>query len=465
MINETDTHYRGPLAWMAQNKIAANLMMIFFLIGGVLFVLKVRQEVFPEVSLDIVTISVAYPGASPVDVEEGIILAVEEAVRGVDGVEEIRAVAREGVAEITAELFTGANRDQALNDIKSAVDRITSFPQDAERPVISVPTNRREVLSLIVFGEVDRKTLKQVSEKVRAELLLDERITEVEISGLPPPEISVEIPLANLRRHHLTLEQIGAAIREASVDLPAGGIKTAKGEILLRISERRDYGDELREVAVISRADGVRRTLGELGAVIDTFRDTDEEAYFNGERAARIRVFQIGEQTPLDISQAVYDYLAKHRDQFGTLRFAVWNDRSEIFRDRISLLLKNGLMGLMLVIFILGLFLELSLALWVTLGMIVSFLGVFMVMAAFHVSINMISLFAFILALGIVVDDAIVVGEAVYHLRNQGRPPLRAAIEGVHEVASPVTFAVLTSVIAFVPLLTVTGVKIGRAHV
>lgn len=446
---------------MAGNRVAANLLMFFFLAGGLLLGLHIKQEVFPEVELNVVNIIVPYPGASPVDVEEGIVLAVEEAVRGVDGVQQIIATAAEGMARITAELFTDTNQDRALNDIKSAVDRITSFPRDAEEPVISIPTNRREVVSLILYGNLTGKQLKEVSEKVRSDLLLDRRINEVEISGLPPPEISIEIPQRQLRRYGLTLEEVAAAARNASIDLPGGGIKTSAGEILIRTTEKRDTGDEFADITVIGRKNGVRLTLGELGTVVDGFRDEPQQAYFNGKLAARVRVYRTGDQTPLEVSRAVREYLERTEPQSGVLRFASWNDRAEIYWDRIGLLLKNGAMGLTLVLLILGLFLEPRLAFWVTLGMVISFMGAFLAMAAFDVSINMISLFAFILALGIVVDDAIVVGESVYYQRRGQGGSLEASVRGAREVAMPVTFAVLTTVTAFFPLLMVSGV-IGK---
>jgi len=456
--NPDHSQHAGPLAWMAQNRVAANLLLIFFLLGGLLLGRQLKQEVFPEVELNVVTITVPYPGASPVDVEEGIVLAVEEAVRGIDGVEEIRSTAAEGLATVTAELFTDTNSDRALNDIKSAVDRITSFPRNAENPIISIPTNRREVVSVIVYGDLSEGRLKRISEQVRSELLRDERINEIEISGLPEPEISIEIPQRQLRRYGLTLEDVAAAVRAASVDLPGGGIKTSAGEVLIRTTEKRETGREFGNITVIGRRNGVRLTLAQLGTVIDGFRDTPDQAYYDGQRAVRIRIYRTGDQSPLEVARAVEEYLAATEDAPGEVHFATWNDRSEIYWDRIGLLLKNGVMGMVLVLLILGLFLEPVLAFWVTLGMIVSFTGAFLAMAIFNVSINMISLFAFILALGIVVDDAIVVGESVFHERGRQRNTLAAAIRGVREVSMPVAFAVLTTVTAFFPLLVVSGV-------
>ncbi|MBA2663305.1 MAG: efflux RND transporter permease subunit [Bradymonadaceae bacterium] len=452
------TSRKGPLAWMAQNSVAANLLMFLFLVGGILMIGRVKQEVFPEVSLDQVQVTVAYPGASPLEVEQGVILVVEEAIRSVDGIKELRSTAREGSASITAELMLGTRGETALNDIKSAVDRVTSIPQEAERPVISLSVMRSEVLSLVLYGEASEKALRELGERVRDDLLDDPRITLVELGGVRAPEITVEVPEQALRRYGLTLDQVATAIGRASVELPAGGIKTSGGEVLLRTDERRVRGHEFEEIVVLSQPDGSQVRVGDLGAVVDGFQEVDREATFNGLPAIQVRVFRVGNQKPLEISELVHAYIDANAQNLAPgIELAVWNDSSEIYRDRINLLLKNAFIGLLLVLFVLGLFLDLRLAFWVTMGIAISFLGAVFFLPAMDVSINMISLFAFILALGIVVDDAIVVGEAIYKRRTEGLDHLDAAIAGVRDVAQPVIFSVLTTVIAFSPLLFVPG--------
>ncbi len=455
---EEKKQFKGPLAWMASNTVAANLLMLIILVGGALRIPTVKQEVFPEVQLDTVTVSVPYPGASPAEVEQGIVLSVEEAVRGVDGVKEVTALANEGSGRVTAELLSGADKDQAFNDIKSAVDRITSFPQDAERPVVSLSTNRRQVISVILYGDLDEQTLRGLSEQVRSDLLANKEITVAEVTGLPAPEISIEVPRENLRAYGLSIPQISRVVSSASVELPGGGVKTPSGEVLVRTTERRDEGEEFRDLAVITRPDGTRVTLGDIATIRDGFAETDQEAYFNGKRAVRVDVYRIGNQTPIEIAEVVNEYVNERRESLSeNVSIAVWNDQSLIYRDRISLLVKNAALGLLLVLLILGLFLDIRLAFWVTIGIPVTFLGAFLFMPGLGVSINMISLFAFILALGIVVDDAIVAGEAIYNARAAGKSNLEAAVEGVREVAVPVVFAVLTTVFAFTPLLLVPG--------
>jgi multidrug efflux pump subunit AcrB len=456
-LSPNDINQSGPLAWMTKNTVAANLIMVLFIAGGILMWGNIKKEVFPEVDLDVVTVQVPYPGAGPEEVEQGVILAVEEAIRSVDGIKEIRSTAAEGMGVVSAELMLDAADQEVLNDIKSEVDRVTSFPADSERPIVSLSTNRQSVLSVILHGDVDEKTLNQVAERIRGELLAKPDISVVEVTGIPAPEISIEVSQENLRRYNLTLQQVANAVTSASIELPGGAVRTDKGEILLRTTERRKTGEEFLDIAVKSQPDGTKVTVGDIATVVDGFAETDREAYFNGERALKVEVFRVGDQAPNEISQTVKDYVAG-LDLPPSVETAIWNDSSEIYNDRINLLTKNAALGLLLVLVLLGLFLEARLAFWVTLGIPISFLGAMLFMPALGVSINMISLFAFILALGIVVDDAIVVGEAAYAQRHAGRSKLEAAIAGAREVAVPVVFAVLTTVIAFTPLLFVPGV-------
>ena len=456
------TAMRGPIAWMARNAVAANLLMLLLIVGGLLFAQQVRQEVFPEIDLDIITVSVSYPGASPEEVEEGVVLAVEEAVRGVDGIKEVSSIVNEGRGVVLAELLLDTDADQALNDVKSAVDRITSFPEDAERPVISLATNREQVLNLIVYGDLELGELDSLAEQLRAELLDDPRITLIEVDGLPPPEVSIEVPQEQLRRYGLTLPEVAQRVRAASIDLPGGTVKTAGGDVLVRTTERREFGDEFEDIAVISNPDGSRVTLGEMASIVDGFRDTDTEAFYNGHPAANLKVFRVGDESPLTVADAVREFIAaREADLPQSVNLVITDDSSEAFRDRIGLLIENGRLGALLVLIVLGIFLQPRLAFWVTLGMPISFLGVFLFMPVADISINIISLFAFILTLGIVVDDAVVVGEAVFANRSRYNDPLTSSVAGTREVLTPVVFAVLTTVLAFMPLLFVPGI-IGK---
>jgi multidrug efflux pump subunit AcrB len=443
---------------MAKNHVTANLLMLFFVIGGLVMSRTIKQEVFPEINLDQVQVSVVYPGASPEEVEEGIILPIEDAVSGLDGVKEIKARAVEGMAVVTAVLETDANPDMVLINIKNEVDRITILPEDAEQPVVAKALNRREVLSLVVYGNVSEKALRERADTIRDKLLELPGITQTELSGVRPYEISIEIPEDNLRRYGITLNQVASRIKQASIDLAGGSVKAVGGEILVRTKQKRYRGPGYEDIIVLVQNDGTALKLGDIGTVKDGFAETDEFAIFDGMPAVMIGVYRVGNQKPTQIAKIVNKYVREESPKLpSALHLAVWNDTSELYSSRLHLLLKNAAFGLLLVFLVLTLFLQTRLALWVMLGIPVSFLGALLVMPAMDVSVNMISLFAFIMALGIVVDDAIVIGENIYEHRQKGKDYLQASIDGVKEVGGPVIFSVLTSVAAFIPLLFVEG--------
>ncbi len=449
----------SSIAWMAANPVAANLLMLVFLIGGAIILFtQVKQEIFPEFEVDLVKISIAYPGASPEEVEKGVVLAVEEAIGNLDVVKKLTAVASEGKASIDAEIYEDEEMNKAVADIKNEIDRISSFPEDVEEPQVSVRSMRREVLSLVIYGDVSEKVLREMGEQVRDDLLTDERITQVDLDGIRSPEISIEVSREQLRAYDLTLDQIASEIRRSAVDLPAGGVKTRGGEILLRTTERRDIGREFEDLVILRDKDGTRVRLGDIATIVDGFDDEHVGSYFNGKRAVRVDVYRTGDQTPLTVAAAVQEYRAQLEGRLPPgVQTAIWRDRSETYHQRVDLLTRNAWIGLILVIVILGLFLEIKLAFWVTLGIPISFLGAFLFLPMVDVSINMISLFGFIVTLGMVVDDAIVVGENIYVHRQMGLKPNDAAVIGAMQVSVPVVFAILTTIAAFAPMFFVSG--------
>jgi len=416
--------------------------------------LQIRQEVFPEFSMDMVNITVAYPGASPEEVENGIILAVEEAVQGLEGVGEIRSTASEGMAFVTVEAMEGADVTRLWQEIKSEIDRIDTFPDEAGEPRTAIADHKRSVLRLALYGKTDGTTLRAAAEKVRDELLLDPGITQVALAGVRDYEIQVEVPRANLRRYGLTLEDVANAVSRASVELGGGSLETAGGDILVRVRDRRDYARDYARLPVITREDGSQILLEDIAGVVEGFEDTDTWASYNGQPAVQIEVFRVGHQTPTAVADATTAVLARLDHILpGGLKVSILRDTSDIFEQRADLLLKNAYLGLGLVFIFLALFLEVRLAFWVSLGIPISFLGSFLFLGTMSFSINMVSMFAFIITLGIVVDDAVVVGENVHHYRRQGMPFLQAAISGTREVAMPVVFSVLTNIVAFLPLM------------
>jgi multidrug efflux pump subunit AcrB len=449
---------RGPLSWMTRNPVAANITMLILVLGGLIQAFNIKQEFLPSAELDTVTVSIPYPGASPEEVEQSIVLAVEEAVRGLDGVEEVTASAREGSGTVTVEVMPGYDLVRMSQDVQSEVDRITTFPEDAEEPIISVSSLRREVLSVIVSADTADTVLREVAEQVRDRLIVSPGITQVELSNVRSYEIAIEIPQDTLRAYHLTLTEVADILSRASVETPGGGMKTTSGEILVRMRDRRDYGEQFGKIPLITGADGTQVLLEEVAIIRDNFDDSDKFTYFNGKPALTMSVYRVGKETPISIEESVLEVLDELRATLPEgIELTPWNSRADMFRQRMDLLLRNGLLGLVLVFIVLGFFLEMRLAFWVMLGIPISFLGTILVMPAMDLSINMVSMFAFILALGIVVDDAIVVGENIYHNHQEGMPFLRAAIVGARQIAMPVTFSILTNIVAFMPLYFVPG--------
>jgi multidrug efflux pump subunit AcrB len=458
MNDHTSSDTRGPIAWMAANKVAANLLMIVLLVGGLIWSTRIRQDVYPDFESDTVNISVAYPGASPEEVEQGIVLAVEEAVQGLDGVDEVSSAAREGIGTVNILALAGADIQALAQDVQNEIDRITSFPEEAEEPRVEISTRRRYVISLVVHGRLDERLLRLTAEDIRDGLLQEPGITQVDLAGTRGLEIAIEVPLAKLRAYGLTLTQVAQRVRDAAVEMGGGGLKTEAGEILVRMKERRDWGREFAQIPIITAPDGTQVRLEDLARIHDGLEDTDYFATFEGQPAVMVEVYRVGDQTPIAVAKAVRRYLERLRPNLPPgLAVEVRNDRSEIYRQRLELLVTNGAFGLLLVFLMLGLFLEARLAFWVAMGIPISFLGSLLFLPGAGVTINMMSMFAFIIALGIVVDDAIVVGENVYHFRQAGLSHLEAAVRGAREVAMPVTFSILTNIVAFLPLAFVPG--------
>ena len=443
---------------MAGHSVTANLLMLVFLVGGAITASRITQEVFPDFEMDMVSVTVPYPGASPQEVERGIVLAVEEAVQGIEGVEEVTSTAQEGAGIVTVEMIEGEDLDRLAQDVRTAVDRITSFPEEAEDPRVVIVSRKRYVVSLELYGNQSEWVLRDYAEYVRDRLLQDPDITQVDLDEVRDYEISIEIPQNTLRTYNLTLGEVADRIRRASVELPGGAIKTAAGDILVRMKERRDFGREFGGIPIITANDGTRVLLEDIAVIRDWFAETDHKATYNGFPAVELEVYRIGDQTPVKVSEAVRRVVAEVNEGLPSgLRVDLRNDRSTIYQQRLSLMVRNGLLGLGLVFILLALFLEIRLAFWVSMGIPISFLGSLLFLPVADVSINMISMFAFIVTLGIVVDDAIVVGENIYHYRQRGERWYDAAVAGVREIAMPVTFSVLTNIVAFMPMFFVPG--------
>ena len=456
---------------MAGHSVTANLLMLVLVVGGLIVSFRMTKEFFPEMELDRVRISVSYPGASPEEVEEGIILPIEEALQSLDGIDEVISNANEGSGSVNAEVASGQDIQQLYADIKNQIDRIRTFPDEAEEPKVSISSYRRDVLDLVIYGAHSEWTMRDAAELIRDRILQSPEVTQVELVGVRNYEVTIEVDRQALREYGLTLGAIASRVRNAAVDLPGGSIKTSGGEILVRVTEKRDWAEEFESIPIVTSTDGSRVYLGDIAVVIDGFQESDRYARYgrvvedeNGEttinvqRALKIDVYRVGDQTPGKVAAAVAEAVEELKVTLPEgVHVDILNSKAKMFEQRAQLLLRNAFFGLVLVLCVLGLFLEARLAFWVMLGIPISFLGAFLIMPFFGATINMISMFAFIITLGIVVDDAIVVGENIYSWHQKGLPFHEAAIVGTREVAMPVTFSVLTNIVAFMPLLWVPG--------
>lgn len=456
--NEQSNGRNGPIEYMARNSIAANLLMILLIGGGIWTMYTIQKEVFPQFQLDIVEVNVVYPGAAPAEVEQGILLPVEEAVRGVQGIKEITSTAEEGSGNVTIELVAGANRMKAFQDIDQAVNRIRTFPDDIEEPEVSLQAQQRDVMEIGLYGDVDIWTLRKLAERLRDRLLSTGGITQVEIGNVPDYVTHVEIPRHRLREYNLTLGQVADIIRRSSQDVPAGAVEASRGEILLRMQERKQWAEEFGKIGIVTAPSGATVTLAGLADITDGFEEEGFHAQFNQQPSVELQIYRIGNQSPLEIAAAVGRVLEDAAVSFPPgVRYRIDSNRAEDYEERLSLLTENGLLAIVIVLFILTVFLEFRLAFWVMMGMAISFIGGMVFLPLIGVSINMISMFGFLVVLGIVVDDAIVVGENIYEHRQQGMSYMEAAIAGARDIARPVTFSILTNIIAFVPLLFIPG--------
>ncbi|MCR9291376.1 MAG: efflux RND transporter permease subunit [bacterium] len=448
----------GPIAWMARNSIAANLLMFILLGGGLWSAAVIQKEVFPESQLDVVEIQVGYPGASPSEVEQGILRPIEGAVRGVDGIQRIVSQAREGRGEVLIELVAGQNRMKAFQDIDQAVGRIRTFPEQIEQPEVRLQSEQREVMQVSIYGPIDVWALRKLAEQLRDTLLANEQITQVELRRVPQYVTHVEIPRQRLREYGLTLAEVADIIRSSSQDVPAGSVQTTAGEILLRVKARKQWADEFAKIEIVAGRDGPLVTLGDLADIRDGFEEVGFHSQFSQTPSVELDIFRVGSQSPIDIANVVETTMREFESVLPPgVKWRIDRNNAEEFRRRLYLVMENAAMAVVIVLVILAMFLEIRLAFWVMMGMVVSFIGGLLLLPLAGVSINMISLFGFLVVLGIVVDDAVVVGENVYEKRQQTKDFEEAAVDGTREVAAPVVFSILTNIVAFVPLMFIPG--------
>ena len=450
---------KGLIAWFARNNVVANLLLFVIIAAGAITLIDLKKEVFPEFSLDTVSISMDYRGAAPEEVEEAICVRIEEAIQGMVGIKKMTATAREGGASIVVEVLAGQDVRRILEDVKSRVDAIDTFPEEAEQPVIQEVTSRFQVINVSISGDTDLATLKRLGENTRDEITALPEISQAALLSTPPYEVSIEVSEEALRRWGLTFDQIANAVRRFSIDLPGGSVKTATGEILLRTKGQAYTGEEFERLPLLTRPDGTRIYLSDVAKVVDGFEDQAKSATLDGVPSVVVQVYRVGDQSAIEVADAVHAYIENAKTSLPEgIQMAAWQDSARMLKGRIDLLTKNAATGLALVFVMLALFMRLRLALWVCVGIPISFLGAIAMMPILDVSINQMSLFSFILVLGIVVDDAIVVGENISTKQHQTKKGYRGAVEGTYEVLVPVGFGVLTTMAAFAPMLFVDGI-------
>jgi len=449
---------KGVISWMAENHVTSNLLMLLIIFIGLFSMTSLKQEIFPEMEMDTISIQVIYRGASPDEIETSVIQRIEESISGLDGVRELSALASEGVGSVTVEIEYGDDVDKIKDLVQSEIDRITTLPVDAEDPIVKTVSRSAEVIQVAISGNIDEYTLTKLTEEIKEELLLLPQISQVGVNGVKNYELSIEVSENNLRSYGLRFDQITGAIRRSSLDLPGGTLETVNGDILLRTKGLGLLKQDYEDIVVYTDPEGQTIKIKDIATVKDGFEDSELFSYFDSNPSKLLVVYRTGDQGAIDVADAVKSYVKNKKPSMpeGT-EISYWQDNSLLLKGRIKLLSRNAIFGLILVIISLTMFLDIRLSLWVSMGIFISFMGSFVVMKITGTSINMISLFGFIIVLGIVVDDAIVVSENIMNHRNSGLGALDAAKIGARKVSVPVVYAVLTTIAAFSPLAFVEG--------
>jgi multidrug efflux pump subunit AcrB len=448
----------GLIRWFTNNDVAANLLMLLIILAGLYSYPKIPMEILPRFDTDTIGISLSYQGATPTEMEQNVIIRIEQEIQDLEGIKHIRSAAMEGVGDIEVEVVPGYDERQMMEDIKSRIDNIETFPEEMIRPTIAINRRNIDVISVVVAGELSERELRQIAEKVATDLRSKSEISQVELVGARNYEISIEISEQSLKRYGLSFKEIGDAIKRSSVDIPAGQIRTKGGDILLSTPGLAHSKKDFAKIVILTDEHGTRLTLGEIAEINDGFVEERVVSRYQGKSALMIDVTRVNSENAIHIANVVKQYVLEVQEKFPpTVGITYWRDRSKSIKNRISLLLKSAIQGGILVFLLLTLFLRLKIAFWVCVGIPVSFFGVIALMPTIGVSINLVSTFAFIMVLGIIVDDAIVTGESIATHQKASSNPLEATISGVKEVAMPVTFGVMTTVVAFLPLLTIEG--------
>lgn len=455
-----EREHQGIIAWFAYNPVAANLLMLVIITVGIGSALGIQRAMFPAFEIEMIWIDAPYPGAAPEEVEQGVVLKIEEAINDLEGIKRVESDSYESGAKMMIDPVEGTNLTKLMSDIQNRVDAISHFPEEAEKPIISQPELLFPALIVQLSGNIAERSMKAIAQEVRRELLTYPNVSAASVVGARDYEMSIEISEQLLREYHLTLGEVSNIIAASSLDLPAGSVHTDNGDIMLRTKGQAYVQQDFENIVLKSFPDGTRLLLGDIADVRDEFVDGAGFAAFNGKYSLGVQVFAMGKQ---DIIRTADDAKAYVAQKLPTLpkgvNIDIWYDSTYYLKDRLVMMMKNLAMGALLVFIILALFLEIKLAFWVMIGIPVCFLGAMAVIHTPYIdaSLNMVSIFGFILVLGIVVDDAIIMGESAYAETEVHGHSVHNVVSGVHRVATPATFGVLTTIVAFMPTLFIDG--------
>ena len=459
-MNETSPRREGIIGWFVRNHVAANLLM-FAIIGlGLYSGLNLRQQTTPDFDINYVSVRVPYLGAAPEEVEEGVVIKIEEVIKDTKGIKKIKSTSKEGLGSVRAEVEIGADINEVLNEIKVKVDAISTFPELTEKPVVykvEIPTG---ILFVSIYGDLDEYQRKNIAEEMKDELLNFPEIKSINLLGDRNYEISIEVSENTLREYDLTMSEISTAIKASSIDLPGGRIRTDGGDILLRTKGQVYTGEEFGALVLRTYPDGSRLLLSDIANIDDGFVESKSWGRFNGQSTLDMEILAAQAENEIETADRVKEYISLKASTLPEgINLEVWGDRSIYLQDRLDMMSKNMLQGAFLVFIVLSLFLRLKVAIWAVIGIPIAFFGALWLMPVgpFPVTINMISLFGFIMVLGIVVDDAIIIGESIYTKIRADGHSIENVIKGAQKVALPATFGVLTTIAAFAPMLFVTG--------
>ena len=452
---------RGIIAWFAYNPVASNLLMIVIMVLGLGAAFSIQRAILPEVDIEVIFITAPYPGAAPEEVEQGVVLKIEDAINDVDGIKRVESDSFESYARIMIEPMEGYDLAKLMDEIQNRIDAIAHFPDEAEEPIVRQPELQFAALTVQISGDMGERGLKSLAEEIRRELLAYPEVSSAEIVGARDYEISIEISEQLLREYHLTLGEVANTIAASSLDIPAGSVQTRNGDIMLRTIGQAYVQRDFENIVLRTWPDGTRLLLGDIAHVDDGFVDERGVALFNGEYSLGINVFAMGKQDIIDTARVTREYIEQKQARLPEgVSLETWSDITYYLEGRLGMMVKNLAMGALLVFIVLALFLEIKLAFWVMVGIPFCFLGAMAVISTPFVdaSLNMISIFGFILALGIIVDDAIIMGESAYAEQELHGHSVKSVVDGVYRVATPATFGVLTTIAAFAPTLFVDGV-------